>query len=64
MVSPTSTENIEFELNALVQDQLQAVTYKLVSKRFNIPYDTSKKILYAFKDKNGDVCLMILCLYF
>lgn len=58
MVSPTSSENIECELNALVQDQLQTVTYKFLSKRFSIPYDTSKKILHAYKDKNGDVCLM------
>lgn len=43
------------ELNALIQDSLQTVTYKFVSKRFNIPYDVSKQILYEYKMNNGEV---------
>lgn len=43
------------ELNALIEDSLQTLTYKFVSKRFNISYDVSKQILYEYKANNGQV---------
>ena len=43
------------ELADHVGNQMNAVTFKWVARHFNIPYDTSKRILYEFMSKSGDV---------
>ena len=43
------------ELHALIEDSLQTVTYKFVSKRFNLPYDELKQILYEYQTNNAQV---------
>ena len=43
------------ELLSLVSDQLQIVTYKYFSRKFEIPFDVSKRILFQFLKDNGEV---------
>lgn len=33
----------------------QVVTYKWLGRRFNVPYDTAKRILFQFLTKHGQV---------
>lgn len=33
------------------------VTYKWLGRRFNVPYDTAKRILFQFLTKHGQVCV-------
>jgi len=42
-------------LTDLVGSDLQAITFKWVARRFNIPYDISKKVLFDFLSKQGQV---------
>jgi hypothetical protein len=51
----SSIEHISKELDQLVGDQLSVVTYKLLARQFNIPYDTAKRILFQYITKRGQV---------
>ena len=53
-----SSADIVNSLEDHVSDQLNAVTFKWVARHFNIPYDTSKRILFEFLSKKGPVSLL------
>lgn len=38
------------------------VTYKWLGRRFNVPYDTAKRILFQFLTKHGQVCVCVCVL--
>eukprot|EP00890_Picochlorum_soloecismus_P006455 jgi/Picsp_1/6810/NSC_04149-R1_zgc:136471 protein len=42
------------QLSSLVQDELHIVTYKYLSRKLNIPFDISKRILYRYLSNNCD----------
>jgi DNA polymerase delta subunit 3 len=48
-----SVSGILSDLEDIVSDQLQVVTYKWLGRRFNVPYDTAKRILFQFLTKHG-----------
>ncbi|XP_076940600.1 uncharacterized protein LOC143609846 [Bidens hawaiensis] len=41
------------EIQALVSDNLQVVSYKWLSRNFSVPSDTAKRLLQEFVEKNG-----------
>ncbi|KAJ0457962.1 putative DNA polymerase delta subunit 3 [Helianthus annuus] len=41
------------EIQALVSDKLQVVSYKWLSRNFLVPSDTAKRLLQEFVEKNG-----------
>ncbi|XP_009106579.1 DNA polymerase delta subunit 3 isoform X1 [Brassica rapa] len=49
----TETLNILDELESLVSDQLQVVSYKWLSRNFSISSKTAKSLLKDFVEKNG-----------
>lgn len=49
------TDAVLFSLDDLVGDQLQPVSYKWLARHFNVPYDTSKRILFQYLSKNREV---------
>ena len=55
MVAASTAAMID-ELKSSIQDQLSIVTFKSIAKRFNIPYDVSKKLLsqYQQQEVRGD----------
>lgn len=55
MVSAATVDGLRNNLNSLLLDSLSIVTYKLLSKKFNVPYDVSKYILYQYLTENGEV---------
>ena len=55
-MAATDVGSIYAALSDLISDQLQAVTFKWVARHFNIPYDTSKRVLFEFLSKRGQVC--------
>jgi hypothetical protein len=41
-------------IKALIEDELRVVTFKSLAKRFNIPYDVSKQVLYNYLRTEGE----------
>ena len=54
-MTATDLSAVTAELTDLVSSELQAITFKWVARHFNIPYDTSKKVLFEFLSKQGQV---------
>jgi hypothetical protein len=54
-MTATDLSAVTAALADLVGSDLQAVTFKWVARHFNIPYDTSKKVLFDFLSKQGQV---------
>jgi hypothetical protein len=42
-------------LHDLIGDELRVVTYRWLARRYNIPYDTAKRVLFDFLTRNGEV---------
>lgn len=54
-MTATDLSAVTAALTDLVASDLQAITFKWVARHFNIPYDTSKKVLFEFLSKQGQV---------
>lgn len=54
-MAATDLAAVTAALTDLVGSDLQAITFKWVARHFNIPYDTSKKVLFEFLSKQGQV---------
>lgn len=52
-MTATDLSAVTAALTDLVASDLQAITFKWVARHFNIPYDTSKKVLFEFLSKQG-----------
>jgi hypothetical protein len=54
-MAATDLAAVTAALTDLVGSDLQAITFKWVARHFNIPYDTSKRVLFEFLSKQGQV---------
>ncbi|XP_024008316.1 uncharacterized protein LOC18008070 isoform X2 [Eutrema salsugineum] len=52
-MSQTETLNVLDEIESLVSDQLQVVSYKWLSRNFSLSSKTAKRLLKDFVDKHG-----------
>lgn len=52
-MADTETLGILDEIQALVSDKLQVVSYKWLSRNFLVPSNTAKRLLQEFVEKNG-----------
>ncbi|KAG5546054.1 hypothetical protein RHGRI_018281 [Rhododendron griersonianum] len=61
-MAEVETLGILEEIEALVSDKLQVVSYKWLSRNFLLPSDSSKRLLHKFVEKHGDAMEVVYAL--